>query len=522
MMRWAQTPVPREQLVLFATTLDERIPADHTVRLLAEILDIQDWTEWERHYVLVEGQPPIHPKIVAGSLLYGLTVGIRSSRRLEYMCGHSIDFMWLTEGRVIDHSTFCGFRTRFERELKDLFRQINQIAMRMGLVRLNQVGYDGTRIKANSSRQHTASAKTLDERLAALDAQIEEMFAQIDQNDQEDLFGDRCSSTSLPRSLADMQHRQESLRKALKAAQGMDAKRRKRSDAPKKAAKVPVADPDSALLPNKEGGHAPNFNPLVAVDGHRGFIVDTGVISGTPEGETVIPAIERIEGSLGTNPGQFLADTAFATGQNLADLQSRGVEPFMPVEQARLQEDNPALRPDPTQPVAKEDWPKLPRNPQSKKLDRAGFVYDASKDCYYCPMGRRMNRSGTTRDRKQCGDSIYQLYRCVDCSGCLLATDCLGKKARTRTVSRDQHEPLREAQAARMASERGRRIYGRRAWIAETPFAFIKTWMGLRQFLLRGLAKVRTEWLWACTAFNLRKLIGEIAKLRARFSVAPG
>jgi len=520
-MRWAQPPAARDQLVLISTTLDERIPADHSVRLLAEILDLQDWTEWERHYVLVEGQPPIHPKIVAGALLYGLTLGIRSSRRLEYMCGHSIDFMWLTEGRVIDHSTFCGFRTRFPREIKDLFRQINRIAMRMGLIRLNQIALDGSRVKANSSGRRTASAQTLEERLAALDAEIEEMIAQMERNDQEDLFGDRCSSTSLPRSLADRQRRQESLHQALKAARAMDAKRQKRKEARPKVAKVPVADPESAILPNKEGGHSPNYNPLVAVDGHRGFIVDAEVISGVPEGETVMPTIERIEASLGTTPRQFLADTAFATGENLANLQSRGIEPFMPVEQVRVQENNPAVRPDPTQPVARADWPRLPRNPHWKKLDRAGFVYDASQDCYYCPMGQRMNRSGTTRDRKRCGESVYQIYRCLDCRGCPLAPECIGRPQGVRTVSRDQHERLREAQAARMASERGRRIYRQRAWMAETPIAFLKAWMGIRQFLSRGLAKVRTEWLWACTGFNLRKLIREWGGLRARLSATP-
>jgi hypothetical protein len=275
-------------------------------------------------------------------------------------------------------------------------------------------------------------------------------------------------------------------------------------------------------MPNKEGGHAPNFNPLAATDGNRGFIVDADVVSGTFEGDTVIPTIDRIDAGLGTKPDQFLADTAFATGQNLTDLQGRGIEAFMPVEQARLQEDNPALRPDPTQPVAEEDWARLPRNPQSKKLDRAGFVHDASKDCYYCPMGRAMNRSKETRNRRRGADSIYQLYRCADCSGCPLATDCLSKKARSRSVARDQHEPQREALAVRMGAERGREIYGRRAWMAETPFAFMKAWMGLRQFLLRGLTKVRTEWLWACTAYNLTKLIREIAKLRARSSVATG
>ena len=62
-----------------------------------------------------------HDRIMAGAILYGLTHGIRSSRRLEWACGNAVDFMWLVEGRTIDHSTFCDFRTKFQRELKDLF-----------------------------------------------------------------------------------------------------------------------------------------------------------------------------------------------------------------------------------------------------------------------------------------------------------------------------------------------------------------------------------------------------------------
>ena len=61
--------------------------------------------------------------------------------------------MWLLEGRTIDHSTFCDSRTRFKRELKDLFRQIGRVAMHMGLLRLNQVTLNGTRVKANSPPQ---------------------------------------------------------------------------------------------------------------------------------------------------------------------------------------------------------------------------------------------------------------------------------------------------------------------------------------------------------------------------------
>ena len=72
---------------------------------------------------------------------------------------------------------------------------------------------------------------------------------------------------------------------------------------------------------------------------------------------------------------------------------------------------------------------------------------------------------------------------------------------------------------ARLKTESGRKAYARREPLAETPNGFIKQVIGLRQFLLRGLDKVRTEWLWACTAFNIRKLILAMRMLRAEGTV---
>ena len=398
MSGWNQSPTPRDQILLFPETLGDRIPQDHSVRLFAKILDGLDWSSWERHYVLVAGQPPIHPKVVAAAIIYGLTHGIRSSRRLEWACGHAIDFMWLAEGRTIDHSTFCDFRTKFKRELRDLFRQIGRVAMHLGLIRLNQVALDGTRVKANSSPHATASAKTLVERLKVLDEQIEKMPAESDQVDQQDkdLFGDDVSAHTLPVELADLKKRRTALGKALEAAKKTDAKRAnrkshsqhaKRKGSSRRAAKVPVAAPDSAIMPNKEGGYAPNFNPVAAVDGERGMIVDADVLNEMNEAATVIPTVEQIESAFGQKPEQFPADSAFATGGNLSDLAGRGIEAVMPVEQTRLPDENPADRVDPTEPVAESDWPKLPRRAQTGKLDRSAFIYDAAKDCYYCPAG---------------------------------------------------------------------------------------------------------------------------------------
>jgi len=268
MSGWNQAPLPRDQILLFRETLGDRIPENHSVRLFAEILDGLDWSSGEQHYVLVAGQPPIHPKIMAGAILYGLTYGLRSSRRLEWACA------------------------------------------------------------------------------------------------------------------------------------------------------------------------------------------------------------------------------------------------------------NPADRADPTRAVAREDWPKLPRRAQTGKLDRAAFVYDEQKDCYYCPMGRTLVFVQIKmKGRDTCGDSEYRVYRCRSCEGCGLATDCLVGKSKVRTVSHDQHETARQKVAARMKTERGKKAYAKRAHLAETPNGFIKQVIGLRQFLLRGLDKVRTEWLWACTAFNTRKLILAMRMLRAEGTV---
>lgn len=523
MGHWDQAPFPRDQIVLISTTLGDCVPSDHPVRVFQEILATLDWSGWERHYCQVAGQPAIPPMIVAGAILYGLSQGIRSSRRLEWACGNAVDFMWLVEGRRIDHSTFCKFRTRFEKELKDLFGQIGRIAMGMGMIRLNNVGLDGTRILANSSRHATATAKTLAERLAVLDEQIEAMFARIGQEDgqENDLFGDSCSPNRLPAELADLQRRQVALEKALKQARAAETKRPRREGANQKSVKVPVADPDATILPNKEGGYAPNYNPTAAVDGHCGLIVDGDVLPRASEPETVIPTVERIEAAFAQTPEHLLADTNFATGSNLSALETRGIEAFMPVDVHRTATENPARRDDPTQPVPEWDWPKLPRRPQTRKLDRTAFVYDPQADGYFCPLGQRLEYDHTKeKDRSSGEDSVYRVYRCTSCAGCPLAGDCLAGSATSRLVSRDQHEEQREALAARMQTEHGRQTYARRAWIAETPFAVFKAWMGLRRFLLRGLDKVRVEWQWACTAFNLQKMVKYVIALRAKVAAA--
>ena len=64
MSYWAKAAIDRDQIALIPTTLSDRIPEDHSVRLFWELIGTYDWRAWEARYCGCHGQPAIHPRIV--------------------------------------------------------------------------------------------------------------------------------------------------------------------------------------------------------------------------------------------------------------------------------------------------------------------------------------------------------------------------------------------------------------------------------------------------------------------------
>src|SRR5690349_16287418 len=56
---------------------------------------------------------------------------------------------------------------------------------------------------------------------------------------------------------------------------------------------------DSRVMPNKEGGYAPNYTPTTVTDGERGFILDVDVLNSVNEGSELVPAVDRVEATYG-------------------------------------------------------------------------------------------------------------------------------------------------------------------------------------------------------------------------------
>jgi hypothetical protein len=452
--------------------------------------------------------------------------------------------VWLAQGREIDHATFANFRKEFGPHVRALFGQTVRVAMRMGLVRLNQVAFDGTMIKANNGRYNTARIKDVEAALLELDRQVGQMLEQAGEEDRREdlLYGQEASPTKLPRKWADLRKRQEALGKALQELRAMDLKRAGRKDVSPKGPQVPLADSDARVLPNKEGGYAPNHVPILGVDGQAGIVVHASLAEGNDEAGSLLEMVDQVGEDLGQAPKQVLADGGFHTGANLTGLEQRGIEALIPERQRPLenpaadparqqvaeargpgeQSGPPAPPPEPQPPapasapeavslgpVPPEQWDKLPINPQHKVLDKAAFIYDPVADRYVCPMGQALEFKGTDAYQRDSGSGVYRVYECSPgvCGACPLAKVCIKGKTKARRVMRDEHQGARDRAAQRLESPQGRADYRRRWWIAETPFGILKTVMDCRRFLLRGREGVETELNWIATAFNLRKLI---------------
>ncbi len=525
-MRFAKPKMPREQQVLFPHFLDELVGASSPVRILAGLLEEVDWSDWEKSYMGC-GQPPIHPRYLAGAILYGLLNRERSSRELERAARKDLDFIWLFEGFTPDHSTFAEFRTRHGEAIQGLHAEIaRKLVMRKEKALLHLI-LDGTRIQADSARQGARTADTIEYIIGELARRMEELkhkdAGECARAADETTYLEGLAPEAAPAEapapadgeMARLQTKQAKYQKALETARERDERSRAHNGAKAKPVRVPVTDPDAQMLPNKEGGYAPNYTPVAAVEAETGAILYAQVLEGSQESNAVLPAVEAAQSLLGQRVEAVLADGNFAAGPVLAELAQQGVDAFMPTRSASPA-DNPALRPDPTVPVAEEDRKRLPRT--GGQFSRAAFVYDPGADAYYCPMGEELRPY--KRSKSKDGVANVQ-YECTACSGCPLAAQCIKGGHEKRNITRDEHEPLREAADARMATPEGKALYKTRAPGIETVFGIIKAALGIRRFSLRGLDKVRIEWTWICTAYNLKKLLALEAKIASQAPQSP-
>jgi transposase len=464
--------------------LRQWLPADHTVYLLGDLVDHLDLAPITAVYDQGDGggNPPYHPLLLTKLLFYAYSQGVVSSRAIAAKTYEDVAFRVLTADQHPDFRTISDFRERHLPALLPLFQQVVRLAGRLGLVKLEHVAQDGSKILANASKHRAMSYARMQQAEARLGQEIQALLEAARQADaaEDAAYGPDCGGDELPADLSGELARRERRLATIRAAKAAleqeareeadairaaDAAERQRRaaaggrkkpgrppaprDVPKEGAQRNFTDPDSRIMKNADQAFVQAYNGQLAVDAspHQ-IIVGCAVTNQAADAPHLAPMVAQVRAVTGGTPKEWSSDTGFFSAQNLQVLARAGVEAFIPPE----------------------------RQPHSKPPLPAGVAQ-------------------------------------------ALAAAGLGPPAAAAASEAAAPAEMR----AKLATDAGRAAYAQRKQTVEPVFGQLKERRGLRRFLLRGLAKVSGEWTLWCLTHNLTKIVRALrttASLRQRLAMA--
>jgi transposase len=165
--------VDGDQVFLMPPDPREWLPAGHlawAVREAARELDITPFLAAYR--ADGQGRPAYHPRMMAALVIYCYAKGIRSSRAVEMATFDDVGARVICGGLHPDHATVAGFVRRHEQPVRGLLVQSLVACAREGLVRVDVVAGDGTKVKANASMAANVTAGQLELGIAELEKLI--------------------------------------------------------------------------------------------------------------------------------------------------------------------------------------------------------------------------------------------------------------------------------------------------------------------------------------------------------------
>jgi transposase len=327
----------QSQMMLIPPSLEEKIAQDHLARYISRVVDELDTSEIERSYSEL-GCPAYHPKMLLKLLLYGYSMGIRSSRRIQRASREDVVFMWLAGMQEPDFRTISDFRKDRLKDIKKMFRQVLEICSELGMVRCGKISIDGTKIEANSSRYKLTYRKKLEKSKARYEEKIEEILKEAGEVDEEEdrLYGDKDGYS------LDREYSGDEIRKALKEVTRKREKLTRQSD--KLKAKINLidgklerlggrnsfgnTDPDATLMLMKEGSLGVGYNVQIATENQ--LIVGYGVFQRPNDNHLLIPMVDEVESNLGKMPEAIIADKGYCSQENYQYAENRGIKAAIP------------------------------------------------------------------------------------------------------------------------------------------------------------------------------------------------
>lgn len=456
---------PREQWTLLPERLDEYVGPDHPVRFIEAFVEGLDVAGMGFTHARLgaTGRPPYAPKVLIKLYVWGYLNRVRSSRKLEQETGRNLEVLWLLRRLRPDHKTIAEFRRKNGPALKKLFRVFVDVCKEMEVLGGERVAIDGTKVQANNSKKRHFRKRDLEQRVEALERQIEGYFQAMDQ-------ADRMEGGAQPGITA-----------AHLAAVGERLKRYRRYlETMEQTGETQIAltDPESREMKAGQGTQI-SYNVQTAVDAKHHLVVAVDVTTEATDQRQLETMAKAAQAALGVESLEVLVDRGYEEADRIKACEDAGLRVHIPEPKSTV-----PLHPGIPEPAYHEDR----------------FIYDAQQDAYLCPAGKVLTYRGTCTQR----DKRMRRYQSRECKTCGVRGHCT-QAQRGRTILRWEHEAVLER--VRTRSRAHPEILAQRKCIAEHPFGTIKRAWDQGYFLLRGKPQVLTEACLSFLAYNIRRVL---------------
>ena len=474
--------VDRRQMVLRAIEVERLIEEDHPARAIWELVGRLDLSRYYAAIAAVEGRAGrdrTDPQVLISVWLYAYSRGISSAREVGRRCEYEPAFQWLCALDPSSYRTLSGFRSSEKAALDDLFVQVLGMLSAEGLITLERVTLDGTKIKAN------AGGNTF-RRQEKLEAHLELAREQVRRMEEEAAAEEQLARRKVAARRRAARQRQSRLEAAVREVERMQSE--KKEDRDDFVARASATDPEAHVMRNGEGGKVPSYNLQLMTDTTEGMLVNVDATTEGIDHHQLAPALERCEQTLGRLPQQVVADGNYTNHASVAAAANCGVDFYGSWQ---------------------DSWKPGEGDAQGRSgaFLASAFPYDAERDSFTCPAGNTLTHRTIQKREHGVRVHVYRPPR-EACRSCALRAQCAPPTARpawVRSITRNEEPATTLAFKAKMATEEAKQIYRQRSRIAEFPHAWIKERCGLRQFRCRGLLKVTLEATWAALSYNLTR-----------------
>jgi transposase len=499
-------PYNQHQIMMLPPSLDELISKDHPVRVVNDVINSINIEPLISAYKST-GCSSYHPQMLLKVLVYGYVSNVYSSRKLETSCKENINFMWLSAMNYPDHNTINRFRgVRLKEALREIFEQVVQLLAKEGLLSIEDIYTDGTKIEANANKYTFVWKKSIQTNKEKMKKQLAEIWDYA-QNlaDDEDRLPDPPDFTTIDSEK--VKDTVDKLNKALSKKKDVPSKVKAKmryvtKNFPENIEKYErqeeilgqrnsfsKTDNDATFMMMKEdhmknGQLKPGYNIQISTSNQ--CIVNYTIHPNPTDTRTLESHINQHEKSYGKSPKSITADAGYGSEENYNILEQKEIRSFVKYNMFDKQQHQ----------ATKDKTPF-----SSDKL-----YYQKESESYICPIGQQMKFIGEVKRKNSTGfEQTIKRYQAKNCKSCPLNGTC-HKSQGNRTIEINENLNRQRLNAFQLLnSEEGIEKRKKRCYDVEPVFGNIKNNHKFKRFMLRGKDKVEIEWGLLAIAQNIRK-----------------